>query len=446
MTDAAHAFAAHAAGLRFEDIPASAVARAKVFILDALGVGIAGSSLPEARALLRVARGWGEGAAASVWGTREKLAPGAAALVNGYQIHGQEYDSLHEGAVLHAFATLLPVLMAEAEVRGGMTGRDLITAVIAGVDVACSIGLAARQGWRFFRPATSGGFGAAAGLARLRGFDAAHTLAALGLQLGQASGTMQAHTEGVPLLPLQIGFNARAAMQSCDLAQAGFAGLDAPLEGRFGYLPLFEGAWDCSEVVAQLGTRWRVEELSHKPFPSGRATHAGVDAVIALREAHGFGAGDVASITLEVPPLIDQLVNRPAQPAPSASYARLCLPFVLAKLLLEGAVRMDQFRGAALADPATYALARRVRVQRVDNPDPNALVPQTVTIALTDGRELRHTVTAMLASPARPLTREQHLAKFRDCWAFSAVPLGEPERLIDLVDRLDTVADVRALI
>ena len=253
----------------------------------------------------------GEGSAVSVWGTRARLAPGTAALVNAFQVHCQEYDNLHEGAVLHAMATLLPVLLAEAELRRDVTGEALVTAVVAGVDVACSLGLAARQGWRFFRPATSGGFGAVAGLARLRGFDAARTLAAFGMQLGQASGTMQAHTEGSPLLPLQIGFNARAAIQSCDLAAAGFPGLDAPFEGRFGYLPLFEGAWDCAEVLAALGQVWRVTELSHKPFPSGRATHGGIDALLALRAAHGFGPEDVAAITI-AGAAADQPTGQPA--------------------------------------------------------------------------------------------------------------------------------------
>ena len=120
--DAAHRLAAHAAGLRFADIPPEAVAKAKVFILDTLGVGIAGGSVPEAAPLLATARGWGQGSGVSVWGTRERLAPGAAALVNAFQIHCQEYDNLHEGAVLHSMATLLPVLLAEAEIRGGVSG------------------------------------------------------------------------------------------------------------------------------------------------------------------------------------------------------------------------------------------------------------------------------------------------------------------------------------
>ncbi|MDO9706807.1 MmgE/PrpD family protein [Paracraurococcus lichenis] len=445
--DAAHRLAAHAAGLRFADIPPEAVDKAKTFILDTLGVGIAGGSVPEAAPLLAAARGWGEGSAARVWGSRARLAPGATALVNGFQVHCQEFDNLHEGAVLHSMATLLPVLLAEAESRP-VSGEDLIAAVVAGVDVACSLGLAARQGWRFFRPATSGGFGAVAGLARLRGYDAARTLAAFGMQLGQASGTMQAHTEGSPLLPLQIGFNARAAMQSCDLAAAGFPGLDAPFEGRFGYLPLFEGAWDCTEVLDALGRTWRVTELSHKPFPSGRATHGGVDALMALQAAHGFAAEEVESITIAAPPLINQLVNRPALPAPGAAYARLCLPFVLAKLLQHGRIELAQFRGAALADPVTYDLARRVTVTRVDDPNPNALLPQVMEVRLRDGRVLTHRVDQMLASPARPLPREAHLSKFRACWTYAAEPLdpASAEALIGLVDRLETLPDVSALL
>jgi 2-methylcitrate dehydratase PrpD len=446
--DAAHSLAAHAAGLRFADIPPEAVAKAKIFILDALGVGIAGGSVPEAAPLLATVRVWEQGNAVTVWGTHERLAPGAAALVNAFQIHCQEYDNLHEGAVLHSMATLLPVVLAEAEIRGGVSGAELITAVVAGVDVACSLGLAARQGWRFFRPATSGGFGAVAGLARLRGFDAARTLVAFGMQLGQASGTMQAHTEGSPLLPLQIGFNARAAIQSCDLAAAGFPGLDAPFEGRFGYLPLFEGAWDCAPVLAELGRVWRVTELSHKPFPSGRATHGGVDAVMALRAMHGFGPDDVEAITIAAPPLINQLVNRPALPAPTAAYARLCLPFILAKLLQHGRIELSQFRGAALADPATYDLARRVTVTRVEDANPNALLPQLIEVRLRDGRMLVHRVEAMLASPARPLSREAHLTKFRGCWAYAADPLdpADAETLIGMVDALETLPDVGALL
>ncbi|WP_431272680.1 hypothetical protein [Dankookia sp. P2] len=169
---------------------------------------------------------------------------------------------------------------------------------------------------------------------------------------------------------------------------------------------------------------------------------------MALRTAHGFGPEDVEAITVAAPPLINQLVNRPALPAPTAAYARLCLPFVLAKLLQHGRIELAQFRGAALADPATYDLARRVTVTRVEDANPNALLPQQVQVRLRDGRVLSHRVDAMLASPARPLSREAHLAKFRDCWAHAADPLDPAgaEAMIGMVDRLEALPDVRVLL
>lgn len=441
--------AAHAAALRFEDLPDAAIARAKVFILDTLGVGVAGATAQGAAALLDAARGWGAGAEARVWGAAARLPAPQAALVNGFQVHAQEYDCLHEGAVVHALATLLPAALAHAERAGGVSGRDLIAAVAAGVDVSCRLGLAARQGLRFFRPATAGGFGAAAALANLRRLDAARTLAVLGLQYGQTAGTMQAHVEGSPVLPMQVGMNARAAIQAADLEAAGLPGLAAPFTGRHGYLRLFEqDDFDLGDLLESLGERWLIAEFAHKPWPSGRATHGGVEGVLALRAAHGFAAAQVEEVVVTAPPLIHRLVNRPDLPSPSPNYARLCLPFVVAKALLEGGVDLAQFRGAAaLEDPATHALAARVRMAEDGSADQNALVPQSVTVRLSDGSVLHHAIPAMRAAATRPLTREEHLAKFRRCWEFAAAPLGaaRAEGLITLVDGLEEVADCRDL-
>jgi aconitate decarboxylase len=438
--------AEHAAGVRFEHLSPQAIESAKIFLLDTIGVGVAGGSTTEVTPLLSAVGKWGTGNEVSLWGRRSTLTATQAVLVNAYQVHCQEFDCLHEGAVLHAMATLVPVLLTQAQLRGPVSGRALLTALAAGVDVSCTIGMASKLGLRFFRPAASGGFGAVAGLANLRGFDGATTLAALGHQLGQVSGTMQAHTEGSVVLPLQIGVNARAALQSCDLAQAGFPSLQTPLTGRFGYLPLFESEWDLESAMQGLGQRWRVTELSHKPYPSGRATHGGIEGLISLRQQAGFAVTDVDEIIVRGPSLLNHLVNRPGVENPTPNYARLCMPFVLAKVLQHGALDPMHFRGEALADPETYALSLKVRMEKDDNPNPNALVPQEVTVRLNDGTIMRHAIDAMLASPARPLSREAQLSKFHRCWALSAEPLGPPEAVIALIDTLEDCADVRQLI
>jgi 2-methylcitrate dehydratase PrpD len=445
MTAAAR-FAAHALEPRFSDIPAVAVERAKVYVLDSLGVGIAGSSVDGGDGLVRVAAGWGE-SVVPVWGRVARLSAPAAAFLNAWQMHNQEYDCLHEGAVVHALATTLPAALAAAAQRGGVTGRELIAAVAVGADIAAGLGLASKAGFRFFRPGTAGGFGAVAAAARVLGLDKKTLESAFAWQLAQVSGTMQAHTEGSPILPAQVAFNARAALQSCELATLGFAPAQAIFEGPYGYLTLFEGAFELEPILQGLGRDWRIAEFSHKPFPAGRATHGGIEGVMMLQAEHGFGAADVAKVEIDAPPLIVRLVGRPPRPDARASYLRLCVAYAVARVLKNGAIDLSDFRGEALTDPETHALAARVTTRDDGNPDPNALAPQQVTVHLKDGTALSWRCETMLAHPARPLTREQHLAKFRRCLQFAATPLSSDmaDRLIEAVDGLEDIEEVSEL-
>lgn len=444
---ASERFARHALETRFETLSADAVAQAKIFILDTIGVGIAGSSAAGAEELSRASAGWGEGADATVWGRRRRAPVTTAAFLNGFQAHCQEYDCVHEKAVLHPMATLLPAAIGYAERKGGISGRELLVAVAVGIDVAANLGVASREGLKFFRPATAGGFGATAAVGRLAGFDQTTLCNAFGIQYGQTSGTMQSHVEGSIVLPMQIGFNSRAALNSCDIAATGLPGPRDVFEGPFGYMRLFEGTWDFQPTWDGLGKNWLVSEMSHKPYPAGRATHGGIEGIMALREQHPFEAADVVSVNVIGPPLIKRLCGRPDIPSPNANYARLCMPFVGAKVLQHGKIDLAHYRGAELTDPLTHELAKRVTMESDGNPDPNALVPQQVVITLKDGTTLRWNCTIMLANPARRFTREQHLTKFRRCVDFAEVPLreGAGETLIDLVDHLEQLTDVREL-
>ena len=446
MTAAAR-FAAHALQTRFGDLSPQAVDAAKLFILDSFGVGIAGSSADGADGLLAVARTWGAQPLARVWGCSNRLSAPAAAFMNAWQMHNQEFDCLHEGAVVHALASVLPAALAAAEARGGCSGRNLITAVAVGADIAAGLGLASRAGFRFFRPATAGGFGAVAAAGRILGLDQTRMEAAFAWQLAQASGTMQAHREGSPILAVQIGFNARAALQSCELSLVGLPPARQVFEGPDGYLSVFEGAFDLQPVLRDLGRVWRIAEFSHKPYPAGRATHGAVEGVLALRNEHGFTAEDVAEIVVSAPPLIVRLVGRPPVANACPSYARLCLAFAAATALRKGAVDISDFRDEALNEAATLALARRVRVQDDGNPDPNALAPQSVSVRLTKGKSVDWHCDTMLASPQRPLSRLRQLQKFHRCLEFSAEPLSSSsaEALISSVAQLEDLADVRLL-
>ena len=160
----------------------------------------------------------GRGGDARVWVCGAALPAPAAAVCNGYQIHNSEFDCVHEAAVVHPMAVLLSAATAHAERARGVSGRDFLTAIALGVDVGVGLGLGSKAPLRFFRPATAGAFAATAAIGKLMGFDAKTLTHAFSIVYGQLCGTMQAHTEGSPLLAMQIGFNARNAVVACDMA------------------------------------------------------------------------------------------------------------------------------------------------------------------------------------------------------------------------------------
>lgn len=443
----------HILSARFEDLAGLPLAKSKTFLLDSLGVGIAGSSGAQLDELLATVQGWGQGDEATVWVTGERLPAGSAAILNAYQIHCLEYDCVHEGAVVHPMATVLSALMAYAERRSArgtpVTGKDFLLALALGVDVATLLGVAATGPIRFFRPATCGGLGAAAALARLEGLDATGVKDALGCMYGQTSGTLQPHVEGSPVLGLQIGFNARGALGAVDLAKAGFRGPRDIIDGQHGYLRLFEAdQFDLSQIRPLIGREWQITQLAHKPFPAGRLTHGAVDALNKLQSAHGFSAEDVARIDGRVPPLVMNLVGRPDVPAPEPNYAKLCLRFVAACRLVKGRVDIPEFNDrAVLNDPAVHDLAARVHLELDDNPDVNALAPQWFKITLKDGAEHEIHLPQVYGHPEAALTDAENLEKFRRVTGFARAPIppAQADALIEAVERIETLSDAAAL-
>lgn len=384
-------------------LPQAARADALRLLGDTLAVGAAGVGAPGEAAILAAARAMGSGAEARLIGTGERLPAPAAAFVNGYRIHCLEWDAVHEPAVVHAMSVVTAALGAVIDRRGGCDPDEALAALAVGVDVASGLGLAARSGLTFFRPATAGIVGAALAVARI---EAAPLDDTLGLAVASAAGTMQAHVEGLVTLPFQIANAARASVTASDLAKAGFPGPKNALEGPFGYFALFDEG-DLADYTRYLGRVWRISEISVKPYPSGRASHAALGALAELRP----DASEIARIELAAPPLIHRLVGRPYQSEMTPAYARLCLPFLAALMITDGRIDPRRFTPEGFADPAIAALAGKVALVPDGNPDPNALFPQCLTITRADGTWLERAIAATLGSPANPLSPAAAAAK-----------------------------------
>lgn len=440
----------HIEWVSYARLNAPAVQATQTFLLDSFGVGVSGSQVDLVQALVASAAGSGAGDDARVWGSGTWLPAAQAAFINAYQIHNQEFDCVHEAAVVHPMAVIQSVLMAAVErlakTGRAVSGQQLIAAVNVSVDVATIIGQSASQPMKFFRPGMCGGLGAVAGLCLLHKASRQQTSDALGIMYSQMGGTMQAHREGSPTLPVQIAFNARNAFWAFDLAMHGLTGPADWLDGEFGFFALMEDAGRADAAFSKLGREWQITQVSHKPFPTGRAAHGGLDGIASLCALHTLSPEQISAIHIDAPPLILRLVNRPAVDGMNHNYAKLCMGYIAATWLLTGDVTVADYAPDNLADPVRLALAQKIHMHPNGITDPNALAPQMVRIVLDSGEQHQMVLPAVLGNPARPLTREQHLNKFlRNC-ASAALPAHKAQALIAAVDTLALCDDTAPLI
>lgn len=446
-TDPIVALARHALEFSADQLDVATLPAARMIVTDTLAVGLAGSKASYAAQLHTVVHNWGSGGECRVLGSGRDLPAASAAFMNAYQIHGQEYDCVHEGAVVHPMAAIMAAALADIErISGGsadtgISGADFLAAISAAVDVAIAVGLSATAGLRFFRPATAGAFGAAAVVARLRGYSLDTTVQTFGHLYSQLCGTMQAHTEGAAVLPMQIGFNARNAIVAADLAAAQIGAPVNIIEGPFGYLELFEPDGSITACIEALAASRRIAELAYKPYPTGRATHAGLHGLLSLCRDHEIDSSQIASVSLIGPPLIHRLVARPIKPDLLANYARLCMQYTGAVALARNAVGLFDFDRDSLDDPGLHALASRIEVIDDASPDPNALAPQTVVIKLADGKVFQEQITSLFGSPKMPMTDRQHADKIAHCCEFAGYPQAA-DNITVTGTRLEQLADV----
>ena len=377
-------------------LPSGVRADALRLLADTLSVGAAGTNAPGAAGVLASAIGWGSGTAARAIGADTRLPAAGAAFVNGFRIHCLEWDAVHEPAVVHALSVVTAALGAAIDRMGGCDPEEALVALAIGVEVASGLGDAATSPLRFFRPATAGCIGAALGVARIEKIGSLADV--MGLAYSFCAGTMQAHVEASIALPLQIANAARSAIMAVDLVREGLTGPHDPIEGPFGYFALFDEG-NAGRLVADLGTLWRIAEVSTKPYPSGRASHAVLGSLADLRDVH--------SVTVHVPPLIARLVDRPLRADMTPAYARLCLPFLAALMMRDGIIDPRRFVPEVFADGEIESLAARLTLVIDDNPDLNAMSPQRLIV--DGGREI--IIPAALGSPDAPLSPDQATAK-----------------------------------
>lgn len=446
--DSASALARHVCRTGYADLPASAVESARRDLLDTFGCMLGGSGSPGIGELFAVVSRWGGLAESRVLLRGVSLPSPQAALLNASMGHALDFDdTLDAGGSIHPGVSVLGAVLAVSDSLGNVTGKELLLAVALGLDVSCRVAFASTvdRGWH--RTAAMGVFGAAAAAGKLLRLTPEQMLDAFGIAYSQAAGNRQCILDGALSKRMQAGQAASAGVFSAVLAQTGFTGARNIFDGRFGFFELYQpnGA-DPSALLRDLGTAFRGEALSYKPYPCGRPLHAAIDAALAARvQLQITRADDIAAVTIEADPAghADQFERGPAKRRPTQVVeAQFAEPFLIATALVHGRVGIVEVDG--LGDPAVLALSDRIAGVAREGRKKRSL---SITVSRTDGRAATIEAADPIGSPQKPLTDAQFEAKFRDCARNAVRPLSDAsiDAALAGIARLEALTDAREL-
>jgi 2-methylcitrate dehydratase PrpD len=443
MTHETVRLAEYAAGLRYDDLPPHVVQRAKDCITDTVAVITQGSTLPWSRIVIRYAQRTGSGGRSSILGADgPNVQAPAAALANGALAHAFESDNLtRPGAGVHPGGTLLPPALAVAQELGS-SGRDLITAVIAGFEVMYRIGRATKHSNErhgFHAPGTTGPFGAAVAAGKLMRLDADAMTNALGIAGSLAGGLMEFARSGTGAMVkrLHLGRASESGVLAASLAADGFTGPQSVLEGEAGFLKVFCTEWDIADLTRGLGSEFATMNLCLKRFPVHMTAQTAVQAILELRAEHGFSGAQVDRITVAGNERMATVNNIP-HPT-DIMMAQYSIPFCVALALFRDPRDPASFDESALADADIRAMCQRTSVTVAD-PPPSIAGASNVTVWLKDGRRIAREVEEFDGTPARPLTHDALRDKFT-----TLMGTANPTQSAQLFERLQSLENEAAL-
>jgi len=424
---------------RWEDVPEIVRHEGRRSLLNYVAAALSGHADPLIARLLRVLSPLSGSRAATVVGQRARLDVLSAAFLNTATVNVQDFDDTHMPTVIHPTAAVASPLLAWSE-HAPVGGRDLLHALILGIDAECRIGNALhpshyRRGWH--TTATCGVFGAAAGIGRLMGLDEDHMVWALGNAATQACGLIE--NLGSSSKSVGVGNAARNGLAAALFAAEGVDGPAQPIEGARGFIAVATDTPHPDAVVRDLGAVWEIRNNTYKPSPCGVVLFPVIDACLALRASHRLTADQIAHVTVTGHPLLLERTDRPD--VTIAHQARVSLQHTAAVAFLYGAAGIAQYGQDCVDAPEVGALRAKVSAAV----DPRCPVESAaVSVRTTDGRTLDERVAAWRGSLARPLSDADLEAKLRDVVA-AVAPWCDAGRVIETVWTIDRLPDAAEL-
>jgi len=442
----------------FEDIPQETVEKQKDLLIDTIGVALGGAKAPGVREVINLLKGMGGKKEATILVDGGKVPSVHAAMANSLMAHSLDFDDMHEKAGIHANVSVIPTALAMAESVGGVDGKTFLTAIILGVDLVCRMGLAIplSRGWH--ATTTFGIFGAAASSSKILGLNEEKMANAFGIAYCQSSGNRQGRLEGVLTKRLQPALASKAGLFSSLLASQGITGPREIFEGDWGMLRLYgdpqysrKKEKIIESLTRDLGKTFLGDQLSIKPFPSCKATHTSIDAVLNLLKQNRIRPEEVEGVDISVSKGCYGTAGRPFEIRTNPQVdAQFSIPYTVATALLKGEVGLEDFTESAVRDPKRMEMAKKVKVSvdtNLQEPSTNVVNLES-RVAVKAGRKTySYQSSISKGHPDRPMDCEEIFSKFEGCLRFGTTfPRGRGKKIFSALLKLEEVKDIRSII
>lgn len=440
MLGQTRSLAAFIAQLRSNQIPARVRTVLHHALIDAVGCGLYGLTLPWGRMISDFALEQGGPAEASLWGSGGKRVSAMnAALSSGTAIHGFDFDD-HARAKIHPGCVTVAAALALGQ-RERISGERLLTAIAAGYETMMRVSLAANpassrmRGWHL--TGTCGTFAAAASSAAILGLDTETTASALGLAGTQSAGLWAFNVDGAMSKRLHAGKAAHDGVVSALLAARGFHGPRSILEAEDGgFLAATSDDVRLGELTRDLGKAWRSEGVCFKPYACCGSNHSSVDAAKAVMAEEKLSPEDVAYVVAGVSKVVETQTGFVYRPG-TVLNAQMSLRYCIAVAVLDGKAYLEQFSEERIKEDRVCDLASRVRVE-ID-PDMDAVYPELyagkVTIVTTGGKRITKRIDYSKGMPENAMDRKDLEEKFV---SLAGLAVG-PDKAQQTLAALDTI-------
>ncbi|HEY6254589.1 MAG TPA: MmgE/PrpD family protein [Xanthobacteraceae bacterium] len=431
--------------LRYDELPPEVIARAKRVLLDTLGCALGAIGAAPVRAAQRVVALQGGSPQATILGLGRKASCDQAAFLNGMALRYFDYnDYIALGRPNHASINVAPAL-AVAEMQGA-TGQALLLGLVAGYELEVrlrdAVAAKRREGWD--DTSIEAQYAAAATAGKLLQLDEGKLANALAIA-GSNANTLAEVRRGAELTPAKGSAEPMAARNGVFAALLAQAGLAYPLtifEGENGFAKMVSGSFD-DAILRQRTGELQILKSCIKLWPCVGTAQAPIAAALEIYKRQP-GAEEISAIAVGLSDFAYRQQIAYPEEISTREHADHSIPYLVARALLDGDVKVTDFEVERFKNPRALALKRKLTV-RPDAALSNENLGANMEVTLRNGTVLSASVPIPPGNMLNPASDADLTRKFL---ALSEGVLGRAraQKAIEVVLAVDTMGDLGNLL